>query len=135
MYRPLVTTTLAIDYELAGGLDPVWYHITQITLLCLTGVFLFLLYLGLFGTTGADKRNSWVALFTATLFCVHTGNTQTANYISARSELLSCLGVLGGFLVYIRWPSVRRFYLYLIPVAIGAHAKTPSVMFAQLLLA
>ena len=32
-YRPLVTLTLAIDYHVAGGLDPLQYHVTQILLL------------------------------------------------------------------------------------------------------
>ncbi len=32
-YRPLVTLTYAIDYAIAGGLDPVQFHTTQILLL------------------------------------------------------------------------------------------------------
>src|SRR4051812_40108069 len=33
IYRPVVSTTLAVDYSLASGLDPLWFHITQLTLL------------------------------------------------------------------------------------------------------
>jgi tetratricopeptide (TPR) repeat protein len=134
-YRPVVSLSLAWDYWLAGGLDPFWFHVTQLTLLVATGVMLFLLYRALFESTGAGHWSRWAALFAAALFCVHTANTQTANYISARSELLSGLGVLGGFLVYIHRPEWRRYYLYLIPVILGALAKTPAVMFAPLLLA
>jgi tetratricopeptide (TPR) repeat protein len=133
-YRPVVSLSLAWDYWLAGGLDPFWFHVTQLTLLVVTGVMLLFLYRSLFETTGAGHWSHWAALFAAALFCVHTGNTQTANYISARSELLSGLGVLGGFLVYIHRPQWRRYYLYLIPVILGALAKTPTVMFAPLLL-
>src|ERR1041384_6967593 len=38
-YRPLVSTTLAIDYAIAHGLSPVAYHVTQLVLLALVGVF------------------------------------------------------------------------------------------------
>ena len=134
-YRPLVSLTLAWDYRLAGRLDPFWFHVTQLTLLAATGVMLFLLYRSLFESAGARHWSRWPALFAAALFCIHTGNTQTANYISARSELLSSLGVLGGFLMYIFVPEWRRYYLYLLPVIAGAFAKTPAVMFAPLLLA
>jgi tetratricopeptide (TPR) repeat protein len=134
VYRPVISLSLAWDYWLAGGLDPFWFHVTQLALLVATGVMLFFLYRALFESTDAGPWSRWAALFAAALFCVHTGNTQTANYISARSELLSGLGVLGGFLIYIHRPEWRRYYLYLIPVVIGALAKTPTVMFAPLLL-
>ena len=134
-YRPLVSTTLAVDYWVAGGLNPFWFHVTQLTLLVATSIALFFFYRSIFATARSGSLSLWTALFAATLFCVHTGNTQTANYISSRSELLSSLGVLGGFLVYIGRPSWRRYYLYIIPVIVGALAKTPAVMFAPLLLA
>jgi Flp pilus assembly protein TadD len=133
-YRPLVTLTNAVDYRLGGGLSPVWFHATQLALFIATGVMLFFLYLKLFATTGAPRWYRWAALFAATLFCVHTGNTQTGNWIHTRTELLSGLGVLGGFMVYIYRPAWRRYYLYLLPVVIGSLAKTPTVMFAPLLL-
>src|SRR5262249_51238818 len=31
IYRPLVSVALAIDYRLARGLDPLWYHIDVFT--------------------------------------------------------------------------------------------------------
>jgi tetratricopeptide (TPR) repeat protein len=134
-YRPVVSLTLAVDYWLAGGLEPFWFHVTQLTLLVATGALLFLLYLKLFASTGAVAWAPWAALFGATLFCLHTGNTETANYISARSELLSGLGVLGAFAVYLYAPKLRQYHLYLLPLAIGMLAKPPAVMFAPLLLA
>jgi len=73
------------------------------------------------------------ALFAATLFCVHTANTETMNLISARSELLSTIGLLGSFVLYQRSAFARRTLLYLVPLAIGALAKAPLVVFAPLL--
>lgn len=133
-YRPLVSLTLAIDYWLSGGLDPFWFHVTQLVLLVATGAMLLVLYAKLFASTGERRWHLWAALFAATFFCLHTTNTETENLIHVRSELLSSLGVLGGFVIYILRPAWRRYYLYLLPVVVGAFAKTPAVMFAPLLL-
>jgi len=125
-YRPLVTLSLALDYA-RGGLDPHPYHVTQVMLLLATGILLVLFFLSILG--------EWPALFAAALFCLHTANTETMNLISARSELLSTIGLLGSFVLYQRSPFARRTFLYLLPLAIGALAKAPLVVFAPLLFA
>lgn len=125
-YRPLVTLTLALDYA-RGGLDPLPYHVTQVALLIATFAMLVAFFVPIVG--------EWPARLAATLFCVHTANTETMNLISARSELLSTLGLLGSFLLYQRSAFARRTLLYLVPLAIGALAKAPVVVFAPLLFA
>ncbi|HEX7809888.1 MAG TPA: hypothetical protein VF608_14225, partial [Thermoanaerobaculia bacterium] len=125
-YRPLVTLTLALDYA-RGALDPRPYHVTQIALLLVTGALLVLFFTPIVGELPA--------LFAATLFCVHTANTETMNLISARSELLSTIGLLASFVLYQRSAFARRSLLYLVPLAIGALAKAPLVVFAPLLFA
>ena len=124
-YRPLVTLTLALDYARGHGLAPRAFHITQIALLLITGALLVLFF--------APLTDRWIALFCATLFCIHTANTETMNLISARSELLSTIGLLATFILYQRSPFARRTLLYLVPLAIGALAKAPLVVFAPLL--
>jgi tetratricopeptide (TPR) repeat protein len=137
-YRPVVSLTLAIDYAIGRGLNPVAFHVTQLLLFAAVGALVFLLYRRIAESTlfaGSTRiAPRWFALFAATLYCVHTGNTQPANYISARSELLSALGVLGAFALYIHAPRSRRFHLYLLPAAVGVLAKNHAVMFAPLLL-
>ncbi|HEV7765628.1 MAG TPA: tetratricopeptide repeat protein [Thermoanaerobaculia bacterium] len=125
-YRPLVTLSLALDYA-RGALNPRPYHVTQIALLLITGALLVLFFTPIAGELPA--------LLAATLFCVHTANTETMNLISARSELLSTVGLLGSLVLYQRSPFARRSLLYLIPLAIGALAKAPLVVFAPLLFA
>lgn len=136
-YRPLVSTTLAIDYWLGGGLNPRYFHTTQIALLLVLGILLYALARRLFeqaAMTGPQSSTArYAALVAATLFCVHTANTETMNAIAARSELLSTIGVLGSFLMYIALPGSRRLHLYLMPMIVGALAKTPAVMFAPML--
>jgi tetratricopeptide (TPR) repeat protein len=125
-YRPLVTLSLALDYAWGGGLEPRAFHVTQLVLLLITGALLVAFFTTLTGSRPA-------ALFAATLFCVHTANTETLNLISARSELLSTIGLLASFLLFVHSPLARRTLLYLVPLAIGALAKAPLVVFAPLL--
>src|SRR5947207_5234038 len=70
-YRPIVTLTLALDYRLGGGLNLIAFHITQLALLVAVGVLLFLVCAKLYDSAGASSWHRWLALFTATLFCVH----------------------------------------------------------------
>ncbi len=143
-YRPLVSLTLAVDHAVAhaltgNGLDPRPYHVTQLVLVALVAVLLGELARRLFdGAVAPDVRlQRWApaaAVFAAALCAVHVGNSEVGNYISARSESLSAAGVIGALLLYARGGRARRWYLYLVPMALGALAKTPAVLFAPLLL-
>jgi tetratricopeptide (TPR) repeat protein len=134
-YRPVLSVTLAVDYWLAGGLTPRVYHVSQLLFFALLGVLIAVFYRRLFARCSDGEPVAWIALFAATLYCVHTGNTQVGNYVSARSEILCAIGVVAAFLLYEFAPRARRFHLYLVPVVIGALAKNPAVVFAPLLLA
>jgi tetratricopeptide (TPR) repeat protein len=132
-YRPMVSLTLAIDYAVAGGLKPVAFHVTQLALCLLVGVLFFFVARALLRQTGTAPWHDWAALFAAALFLLHTGNAEPANYISARSESICAAGLLGSFLVYLGAPRLRPYFLYLIPMVIGALGKTPAVIFGPLL--
>ena len=134
-YRPLVSLTMAMDYRLGHGLAPRQFHITQIVLLCLTGALLALLFTRILATAGRPREARWLALLAATLFCVHTGNTESFNYISARSDILSGIGVLGALVCYAWLPGARRYGIHILPMVFGALAKTSAVIAAPLLLA
>ena len=132
-YRPLVTLSLAIDYWLgqnSGPPNPLQFHVTQFILLVFLGVLLFFFFRHLV------RSHAWrdeIALLASLVFCVHTVNTETLNIISSRSELLSALGILGAFLIYFYSSLGKRYFLYLLPMMLGALAKPPAVMFAPLL--
>lgn len=132
-YRPLLTLSYAFDYWLGGGLAPRVFHRTQFALLLLLGLALALFYRRLADLGHPGPANRHVALFAATLFCVHTANTETINYLSSRSDLVSTLGVVASFLLWVLWPRGRRTLLYLVPMLLGGLAKPPTVMFAPLL--
>jgi protein O-mannosyl-transferase len=134
-YRPLLTLSYAVDYALGGGLKPFHFHLTQFTLHLLHGVVLFFLFLWCMDLAGRHPWNRWAALVAAALFSLHTANTETLNLLSSRSDLVSTLAVSLALLLFARYPSSRRFYLFLLPVVIGGLAKAPVVIFAPLLLA
>jgi protein O-mannosyl-transferase len=134
VYRPVFTLSAAADYAVGRGLSRRVFHASQLLLFAITGLLLALFYHGVLTVAPSPGSTRWLALLAATLFCVHTGNTQTGNYISARSELLSAIGLLGGFLLYQRVPASRRWHLYLLPVVAGALGKNLAVTFAPLLL-
>jgi tetratricopeptide (TPR) repeat protein len=56
------------------------------------------------------------------------------NYIIQRGDLYSTLGVVAGMVLYISRPRLRKFGLYLIPVALATLAKSPAVVFGGILL-
>ena len=133
-YRPLVTLTYAIDFAVAGSLDPVPFHITQIVLLLVIWAMLVVFFRKALDVARPSPRNGWIALAAATVASIHTVNTETMNLISARSEELSAIATLAAFLLIQFSPRSRRWHLYLIPIAIGALAKAQIVIFAPLLL-
>lgn len=132
-YRPLLSVTYAVDYAIAGGLDPVVFHLTQFALHLGVAGAAFLLFRAVFTRAGGGRAAPWLALAGATWFAVHTGNTETVNYLSSRSDVLSTLGLLAGLLLYIRGGAARRYHLYLIPMVAGALAKPPALVLAPLL--
>jgi tetratricopeptide (TPR) repeat protein len=133
-YRPLLTTSFALDYRLGQGLNPLYFHISTfvwylIQLALMYAVFLLVLN----GAAGASPQNRWFALFGAALYGLHPVSAETVNYIVQRAEILSTCGVLAGLLLYIRFPKLRRTGLYLVPVVLGILAKTPAAVFAGIL--
>jgi tetratricopeptide (TPR) repeat protein len=132
-YRPLVTTTLAVDYWLGGGLDTFAFHVTSFGLFLIQCVLLTALYRRLMDRAQPDDRNRWLALLGAAWYALHPANAETVNYITARSEILSTLGVVSALLLFIRGGAARRYHLYLIPAVLGVLSKEPAAMFAPLL--
>jgi tetratricopeptide (TPR) repeat protein len=132
-YRPLTTLSLALDYRLAGGLSSRVFHTTQIVLLVLLWAALLFFYQRIFDVCRPAGENRYLALLSATLFAVHTANADTMNLVSARSEILSALGLVGAFLAWFFLRGLRRTVVSLLSMAVGALAKITAVLFGPLL--
>jgi tetratricopeptide (TPR) repeat protein len=132
-YRPLVSTTLAIDYALGGDKNMFWFHFSTFLLFLLQGVCMFFLIRTIFALTLPGTSVSVTALFTTAWYLLHPANAETINYIISRSDTLSTLFVVMAFMLYACSSFCRRYFLYLIPVALGTLAKPTAVMFGPML--
>ena len=131
-YRPLVSTLLAIDYRLSGGLHPFWFHMSIFVLFVALVLLLALVVHHLLDHADSSPRNGWIALGAAALYGLHPANADTVNYIVASSEVISTLGVIASFAVYFEFPHLRRFYIYVLPAAIAVLAKPTAAIFPVL---
>jgi Flp pilus assembly protein TadD len=131
-YRPLVSTLLAIDYKLAGGLSPFWFHLSIFALFVALALLLAFVIYRLLDHRASSATNGWIALAAAAWYGLHPANSDTVNYIIASSEVISTLGVIASFAVYLAFPELRRYYLYVFPAAIAILAKPTAAIFAAL---
>lgn len=121
--RPLVTTTLAIDYWLGGGLDPFYFQLSTFIWHILLCVLLFFMYRHFLRESFAHQWTGYFALFMVGWYALHTANAETINYVISRSDVLSTFCITASFLMYISLPDLRKRYLYIIPALIGVFAK------------
>lgn len=134
-YRPLVTTSTAIDFYLSGSKvpTPFMFHVTNFVTFLLLGLLCYYLFVHFLGVSMPSSLNWGMAFFTTAWFLLHAANAETVNYIIARSDILSTLFIAGAFVVYIYGSGWRKYYLYLLPVLAGLLSKELAVMFVPLL--
>lgn len=121
--RPLVTTTLAVDYWLGDSLKPFYFHLSTFIWYIALCVLLFFVYKKLLKSSFTDPWVGYFALFMVAWYALHTANAETINYVISRSDVLSTFFIVVSFLMYIGLPGLRKWYLYLIPAVIGVFAK------------
>lgn len=131
--RPFVTTTLAIDYWLAGGLKPFYFHLSTFLWHILLCVLLFFIYKKLLLNTLQQKWVGYAAILAAGWFAIHTANAETLNYIISRSDVLSTFCIVASFAVYLLFPAKRKYYFYLIPAMLGVFAKETMLVLVMIL--
>lgn len=134
-YRPIVTATTAIDYWLGNGLKPFYFHLSTFILFLIQGMLMYFFYLKIFDLSWEHDWNPFIALFSTAWYLLHPANAETINYVLARSDSISTLFVVLAFVLYLYSPVSRKYYLYLIPVALGGLTKPTAAMFGTLLLA
>lgn len=133
-YRPMITLMNAIDYAIAGGLNPTYYHYHIFFWFLVLIVLVYILSKHLYKLS--LPKYKWLgitALFSTAWFALHTANAETINYICARSDSFSTLCIVASLLLYIH-PLGRKWYLYIATMIIGIWTKQTGVMFVPLLL-
>jgi protein O-mannosyl-transferase len=133
-YRPVVSTTLAIDYRTGSGTsDTFFFHLSTFLLFLLQGLLMFFFYRKTLRVSEDGGMAGPAAFFAVAWYLLHPANAETVNYIIARSDSLSTLAVVASFLLFACSPAGRKRHLYLIPLVAGALAKPIAAVFAPLL--
>ncbi|MBI3939821.1 MAG: tetratricopeptide repeat protein [Acidobacteria bacterium] len=129
-YRPVRTLTYALNYWLFG-LNPFYFHLTNVLAHGANGILLFLLLRRLFG-------KSLLALAGAALFVCHPIQTAAVAYVSGRKDVLAGGFVLAGMLCFANHlRDGKRFWFVgsLILFALALFSKEVAVIFPLLLFA
>jgi hypothetical protein len=132
-YRPIVSTTLAVDYWMGGGLNPFWFHLSAFVWYLVQVLLMAVLFADMARRSRFTPSPGWFALFVSAWYGLHPVNAETVNYVIQRGDLLATLGVVAGLTIYVTWPGGRKWGLYLVPVALGSLAKPPALMFVGIL--
>lgn len=123
MLRPLVTASLAIDYWIAGSLDPFYFQLSTFIWFLFLTVILFFVYQHLLKPSVSQSALALTTIFTTAFFALHATHAETLNYIISRSDVLSTVFIVLAFFIFIQFKTSRKLYLYLIPALIGIMAK------------
>jgi len=132
-YRPLSTLENAIDYAIAGELNPRVFHIHIFITFLITCALLFVFVKKLLNKSESSNNKPFWALAVAAVFGLLCANAETVNYIIQRSEIVSGLSILLGFIFFLSGGFWRKNHLYLIFPFMGFFSKEMALVFAPLL--
>jgi tetratricopeptide (TPR) repeat protein len=125
LYRPLTTLSYLFNYAILGNQDrPAGYHAVNLLLHAANTLLLFTLGLKL-------SRSFWPPLWGAAIWAVHPALTEAVTNIAGRADLLAALGVLAGFLMYLKSAGgSRRAWLagVMLATAVGVFSKESAVV-------
>ncbi len=116
--RALLFVTFTLNFLWTG--QEVWsYHLVNLLLHLANVVLLFFVGEHILSRATADSRHSRLLAFVAAgFFLLHPVQTESVTYISSRSELLSLMFYLVGFLLFIKWPERKVGFLLSLLVAV-----------------
>jgi len=132
-YRPMVTTLNAVDYWAGGNkLEPFYFHLSIFLWYITQCVLMFVIFKKTFDLVFKHRWNTYIALFAAAYYALHTANAEAVNYIIARSDTFSTFCIIATLALF-QNKSIRRWHLYLIPAIVGVYTKETGIMVAPLL--
>ena len=134
-WRPLVSTSLAIDYRIAHGLKPLWFHVSTFIWFSVLLILLWFLFHRIMESAIPHSSNQWTALAAAAMYGLHPANAETVNSIIRRADVYCTLGIVAGLLWFASYPAHRKWGLYLIPAAAAYLSSPVALVFPLILLA
>jgi hypothetical protein len=134
-YRPVVSTTLALDYWMGDGLKPFYFHIGTFLIYLLHLTAMVLLFRIVMNRTRPEKDHLLLATLAAAWYGLHPAMAETVNYVIQRGDVDAACGVVCALLLYAAVPGWRRFGIYLLPFVLALLSKPPAIVFPALLFA
>src|SRR4051812_5201231 len=128
-WHPVTTITHMLDCQL-HGLKAGWHHFSSVLLHALAVVLLFV---ALERMTGA----MWRSAFVSAIFAVHPLHVESVAWIAERKDVLSAfffMLTLLAYLHYTRAPSIGRYLIVALVVALGLMSKPMLVTLPFVLL-
>ena len=134
----MVLVAHALSYLLGGNrLAPVAFHVVNLAIHLACACLTYLCAKALLATEAARRGDSLsedallaLSFLAGALFVVHPLQTETVDYLSARSEGLTALGILAGFYCHLRGRPVAA----LAWLAFGLSAKAVAIVLPALCL-
>jgi protein O-mannosyl-transferase len=132
-YRPIVSTTYAIDYAF-WELTPKGFHLTNNLINLIASLFLFAILNRLFSK---NKFGILASLIATLIFTAHPVHTEAVSWISGRTDSLVTLFFFAAFYFYIAYYDERKnkyLILSLIFFSFGLLSKEMIVTFSVIIL-
>ncbi|MCX7833162.1 MAG: tetratricopeptide repeat protein [Ignavibacteria bacterium] len=108
-YRPIVSTSYAIDYWI-WGLKPAGFKTTNILIHILNCTLLYFLLINIFKDVEKKRFFSFIATL---FFTVHTIHTEAVTWISGRTDSLVTVFFFASLLLYVKYTyNFRNIYLF-----------------------
>ncbi|MFH1710092.1 MAG: tetratricopeptide repeat protein [bacterium] len=104
-YRPMLTLSFMLDAQM-GGLNPFFYHLTNILLHLIASILVFVLFVKL-------KYRRDLSFIFSIIFTVHPVLTQAVAWIPGRNDPLLAVFVLSAFISFLGFMETRRWRYYL----------------------
>jgi protein O-mannosyl-transferase len=114
-YRPLLSTSFALDYSFAGAAKPFIFQAENFFWFGMQVLLVFLLFRVIPG------GNVWSAAFGAFLYGLHPVTAETVNDPLQRGVIMGSLGVIAGMVLWIVWP---RFLPQKLPIKLKRVPQT-----------
>lgn len=128
-YRPMIVSSFVIDKYLLG-LDPGLMHIENILIHLVNVLLIF--YIAAYLTSAKEDKPTHLPFLIAFFVAVHPLNTESVNWISARTDLLSGMFVLMStacLLNYRRFQAKKYLVLALAAFVLGILTKEVALAF------
>ena len=131
-YRPVTTTSFAIEYGIFGQ-NPFISHLINIILYIFTVSVLFCVLISLFESI---DRKLEITFLTCLLFLIHPLHTEVVNNIKCRDELFALLFPLIAFwfsLKFYKKPNVKDILLVFLFLLLGILSKKSAMVFVAII--